>query len=161
DVRISASERVANYVILVGFALLALAPIITVAQTALRPETPADAETDTWIHLENFSRAWVQGRFSEYLTNSVIVALIVVVVATVFATIAGYAFGAFEFPGSQLLFYLFLLGIMVPAEAIVVPLFYDFQLLGLTDTIWAIVLPQIAQSIAFGTFWMREIGRAH
>ena len=72
---------------------------------------------------------------------------------------AGYAFCAFTFAGSQVLIYVFLLGIMVPAEAIVVPLFFDLRYLGLTDTIWAIALPQVAQSIAFGTFWMRAFFR--
>jgi raffinose/stachyose/melibiose transport system permease protein len=48
---------------------------------------------------------------------------------------------------------------MVPSEAIVLPLFFDLRSLGLTDTIWAIALPQIAQSLAFGTFWMRAFFR--
>jgi raffinose/stachyose/melibiose transport system permease protein len=53
------------------------------------------------------------------------------------------------------LFYLFLLGLTIPEEALVIPLYYDFRGLGLTDTYWALILPQTAQSIAFGTFWMR------
>jgi raffinose/stachyose/melibiose transport system permease protein len=53
-----------------------------------------------------------------------------------------------------------LVGIMMPAEAVVVPLFFDLRALGLTDTFWAIALPQVAQSVAFGTFWMRAAFRA-
>ena len=59
-----------------------------------------------------------------------------------------------------MLFYLILVGIMMPAEAIVVPLFFDLRTIGLTDTFWAIALPQVAQSVAFGTFWMRAYFRA-
>jgi raffinose/stachyose/melibiose transport system permease protein len=90
----------------------------------------------------------------------VLVAVLVVSVAVVLSILAGYAFGTMRFRGSTVLFYLFLLGMMVPAEAIVIPLFFDLRTAGLTDTIWAIALPQIAQSVAFGTFWMRSQFRA-
>jgi raffinose/stachyose/melibiose transport system permease protein len=46
---------------------------------------------------------------------------------------------------------------MVPMEAIIVPLYYDFR--GLTNTYWGLILPQIATSVAFGTFWMRAFFR--
>ena len=49
---------------------------------------------------------------------------------------------------------------MMPSEAIVVPLYFDLRSIGLTDTFWAIALPQVAQSVAFGTFWMRAYFRA-
>ncbi len=60
-----------------------------------------------------------------------------------------------RFPGSEAIFYVMLLGIMIPAEALVVALYFDLRSLGYTDTLLAIVMPQVAQSVAFGTFWMR------
>ena len=48
-----------------------------------------------------------------------------------------------------------LLGIIFPYEATVIPLYYDFQDFGILNTYWALILPQIGQSVAFGTFWMR------
>ncbi|WP_127131425.1 carbohydrate ABC transporter permease [Georgenia sp. SYP-B2076] len=157
--RISAAERAGNYAILLLFSVVALTPVVTILQRALAPETPRDAATGAALHWENFGRAWVQGRFGEYMLNSVVVAVVVVVLATVCSVMAGYALGAFDFRGSQAFFYLFLLGLMVPTEAIVVPLFFDFQAVGLTNTVWAIALPQVAQSVAFGTFWMRSYFR--
>ncbi len=77
------------------------------------------------------------------------------VVAGVFSVLSGYAFGLMRFRFQNVLFYVFLLGLMVPTEAIIVPLYYDFRDVGLTDTYWALILPQVAQSVAFGTFWMR------
>ena len=157
--RVSAGERLVNYVILVVFAAIAVGPVLTILRAALSPETPADAAAGGPLHVENFARAWEQGRFGDYMTNSVVIAAIVVSTATLLSIMAGYAFGAFTFPGAQVLFYLFLVGIMIPTEAIVVPLYYDFYALGLTETVWAIALPQIAQSVAFGTFWMRAYFR--
>lgn len=155
--KVSAAELTLNYVILSIFALYAIFPIITIAITALGPKIGVTVEG---LHFENFVEAWQLGQFGSALTNSVLVALLVVSVALVLSILAGYAFGTMRFPGSTLLFYLFLLGMMVPAEAIVIPLFFDLRTLGLTDTIWAVAAPQIAQSVAFGTFWMRSQFRA-
>ena len=61
-----------------------------------------------------------------------------------------------EFPGRNALFYLLLSGLLLPAEAFVIPLYYNLRTVGLTDTYWALILPQAAQSLAFGIFWMRN-----
>ena len=79
--------------------------------------------------------------------------------ALVLSLMSGYVLGILRPRGSEVLFYVFLLGIMVPSEAIVLPLFFDLRSLGLTDTLWAVALPQTAQSLAFGTFWMRAFFR--
>jgi raffinose/stachyose/melibiose transport system permease protein len=65
-----------------------------------------------------------------------------------------------RFRGDQVLFYAILLGLTIPMEAIVVPLYYDLRDVGLTDTYWALILPQAALSTAFGTFWMRAFFRS-
>lgn len=155
-------EQLATYVILVLFTVIALFPLVGIALSAVAP--PEDAiggfSIPSGIHLQNFTEAWVRGHFSRYLANSLFVGLTVVVVTAVLATMAGYAFGTMRFRFATPLFYLFLLGLMVPQEAIVVPLFYDLRDLGLTDTYWALILPQVAQSLSFGTFWMRTYFRS-
>ena len=154
--RVSAAERTMNYLMLALFALFALWPMVSIVATSLGPrigEAPG-------LHLDNFVEAWSIGGFSTSLWHSVVVALIVVTVAATLSIAAGYAFGTMRFRGSGVLFYLCLLGLMIPAEAVVIPLFFDLRTLGLTDTFAAVALPQIAQSIAFGTFWMRAQFRA-
>ncbi|WP_366917626.1 carbohydrate ABC transporter permease [uncultured Pseudokineococcus sp.] len=136
--------------------MLALGPVVTVVAEALSPERAADG---TGLRPQNFADAWVQGRFGDYMATSALVALVVVVAATLLSIMSGYAFGTMEFRGREVLFYLFLLGIMVPTEVVVVPLFFDLRTLGLTDTVWGIALPQVAQSVAFGTYWMRAYFR--
>ncbi len=82
------------------------------------------------------------------------------VVTAVLSTLAGYAFGAMRFRGSDALFYLLLIGLIFPYEATVIPLYYLFKDAGLTDSYWALILPQIGLSIPFGTFWMRAFFRS-
>ena len=154
--RASRTERVLNYVVLTLFAVQALGPILYVLVMALSSETIGDS---SWGHVGNFAAAWEQGHFSQYMRNSVMIAVIVVSVALLLSLMSGYVLGILRPRGSNILFYVFLLGIMVPSEAIVLPLFFDLRTLGMTDTIWAIALPQIAQSLAFGTFWMRAYFR--
>lgn len=155
--RVSRGEQIANYVILTLFAAYALLPLLTIVGTALRPQ---NGVVTGGLHWENLVDAWTIGDFGGALTHSAMVAVVVVTVASGLSILAGYALGTMCFPGSTVLFYLFLLGLMVPAEAIVIPLFFDLRSLGLTDTLWAVALPQIAQSVAFGTFWMRSQFRA-
>ncbi len=112
------------------------------------------------LHVANFSKAWSDGHFSQYLRSSAIVVVAVVVISGLLSILAGYAFGMMRFRGDQALFYLFLLGLMVPLESTVVPLYYDFRDLGLTDTYAALILPQAGVSLAFGTFWMRAFFRS-
>lgn len=154
---VSRAERSANYVILLLFAAFALWPVLSVLVTALGPATRA---AGGGIHLENFADAWTQGRFASYMATSVQVSVLVVGVALVCSLMAGYALGTMTFPGAQVIFSVFLLGIMVPTEAIVVPLFFDLRALHLTNTLVGVAAPQVAQSIAFGTYWMRAYFRS-
>jgi raffinose/stachyose/melibiose transport system permease protein len=65
-----------------------------------------------------------------------------------------------RFRGADLLFYLLLVGLIFPYEATVIPLYYVFKDYGLTDSLWALILPQIGLSVPFGTFWMRAFFRS-
>jgi raffinose/stachyose/melibiose transport system permease protein len=154
---VSAFERAANYLILVVFAFIVLAPVGVILSLAFGPQNAGEGGI---FHPENFADAWVIGRFGQYLLTSVVVAAIVVVVSVTVSILAGYALGAMRFRGQRTVFWVFLLGIMVPTEAFVVPLFFDLRQLGLTNTVLGVALPQIAMSIAFGTYWMRNYFRS-
>lgn len=156
--KVSVTERAMNYAILLVFGLIILWPLGQILAKAFGPASASDGREGAF-HPENFVTAWVEGRFGQYLLNSVLVAVVVVLAATIVSILAGYAFGTMRFRGSTALFYLFLLGIMVPTEAIIIPLFFDLRSIGLTDTLWGVALPQIAQSTAFGTYWMRAYFR--
>jgi raffinose/stachyose/melibiose transport system permease protein len=158
---IARREQALSYTILGLFSLLALAPIVGIVLTALQsPDSVRAFGALDGVHLGNFSKAWDQGNFGSYLKSSAIVAAAVVAISSVLSILAGYAFGIMRFRGDQLLFYVLLLGLMVPLEATIVPLYYDLRDLGLTDTYWALILPQTGVSVAFGTFWMRAFFRS-
>lgn len=159
---ISRRERVLSYVILTFFAVIALFPLVGVLTSALTnaERSSASLSIPTTPHFENFLTAWNQGRFADYMQTSVIVTVSVVVLSGVLAILAGYAFGTMRFRGQSVLFYVLLLGLMVPSEALIIPLYFDLRDLGLTDTYWSLIFPQVAQSLAFATFWMRGFFRS-
>jgi raffinose/stachyose/melibiose transport system permease protein len=65
-----------------------------------------------------------------------------------------------KFRGSSVLFYVFLIGLVMPFESTVVPLYYNLRSLGLVNTHLGVILPQIALYTAFGVFWMRSFFRS-
>ena len=150
-------DKTLNYLVLFLFSAIALYPVVGILLAALQPEGPAAGgfALPRSLHYGNFASAWTQGHFGSYLRSSAIVAVSVVAVSSLLSIMAGYAFGTMRFRGHKVLFYVFLIGLMVPLEGLVVPLYYDLRAVHLTDTYWALILPQIALSLAFGTFWMR------
>lgn len=154
-------ERTVTYCILALFAALCLTPVLGILSTAFSSSsaTGSGFSLPDGLHWDNFADAWTRGHFGTYLANSVLVTVVVVTATSVFAILAAYAFGTMRFPGSSVLFYLFVIGLALPQEALVVPLYFDLRHWGLTDTYWALILPQTAQSLAFGVFWMRTYFR--
>jgi raffinose/stachyose/melibiose transport system permease protein len=160
-------ERIGAYGVLSLFSVLAIYPILSIVFLALHRKT--DLVTGfafpTRVDLSSFKAAWTEGRFGTGFESSFIVAATVTVVSAVLSIGTGYAFGTMRFLGDRLVFPIILLGIIFPYEATVIPLYYDFQNvpllhLHLLNTYWALILPQIGQSVAFGTFWMRAFFRS-
>jgi raffinose/stachyose/melibiose transport system permease protein len=119
----------------------------------------------THLELSSFKAAWTEGRFATGFKSSFIVAAVVTVVSAVLSIGTGYAFGTMRFIGDRIVFPIILLGLIFPYEATVIPLYYDFQNvpllhINLLNTYWALILPQIGQSVSFGTFWMRAFFRS-
>jgi len=154
-------ERGVTYGILAVFTVLSLTPVLGVVSSALAPHGSLDTgfALPSGLHWGNFADAWTRGHFGSYLANSVLVALAVVVVSGLLSVLAAYAFGVLRFPGAGLLFHLFVIGLTLPQEALVVPLYFDLRAWHLTDGYAGLILPQAAQSLAFGVFWMRTYFR--
>lgn len=105
---------------------------------------------------DNYRRAWVDGNFDRFFINSLLVVFGVLIPSIVFSCMAGYAFARYRFPAKSAIFIYLLLGLVVPLQALVIPLFYLMREIGLLDSLWALILPQIAMSMSFGTLLMRE-----
>jgi len=91
-----------------------------------------------------------------YLANSLLVSGAVCVLTLVCAGLAAYAFSRLRFRGRQGLFGALLLALMLPSALLLVPLFLLCRELGLLDTAWGLILPQLAGALPLAILLLRS-----
>lgn len=93
------------------------------------------------------------GVFFRWMLNSVLYAGAGALLATLFATMAGYAIAKYAFRGREAAFNIILGGVLVPATALALPLFLLFSQVGATNTFWSVFLPSLVSP--FGVYLAR------
>ena len=149
----------ARHAILILFAILSLYPILVMLFTAMRPKNEAMAHpfgVPTSLYLDNLTTAWTRGRFGDYFLNSVIITVPSVIGVVVLSALAGYGIARFRFRGRMAIFYLILLGLTVPFQSVMIPLYYQLLAMGLLGNYLAVILPSIAFGLPFGVFLMQS-----
>jgi multiple sugar transport system permease protein len=106
------------------------------------------------LHLEGWETVLSGAEFPQWFLNSTIVALVTVVSNLAFCSMAGYAFARLRFRGSTVIFLLILATLIVPFQITMIPTFIVMQKLGLTDTLGALIVPNLVTP--FGVFLMRQ-----
>ncbi|UNK70611.1 carbohydrate ABC transporter permease [Microbacterium sp. H1-D42] len=93
---------------------------------------------------------WTQGLFWRWVGNSILYSVSAGVIGTLFAVMAGYAIAKFSFPGKKIAVGVIMAGLLLPVALLTVPLYIEFSALGLTNTIWSIIIPSAVSP--FGVF---------
>ena len=155
----SGRSRTLTHTILIVGSMVAAAPIVGVTLIAFdAPNSPAAGVSFSGdMGFANFEQTWRQGGFGSSLTWSAVIAAVTVAITLVTSVPAGFAFANIRFPGRSPLFLLVLFGLLLPAPAILIPMYYELRTVSLTGTMWSVILPQSAASVAFGVFWMRAV----
>jgi len=147
----------AKYALLGLGAVIVLVPLYSIFAVSLQPRGipvaglswPANPQ---W---SNYIDAWTVGNFAALLTNSLTIALPVVIITVFCSVLSGYAFSSMQFRGKEIIFYCLLLGLILPFEGIIIPLYYTLRDLGLDNSLWGVALPEVGIYVSFGTLWMR------
>lgn len=106
---------------------------------------------------EAYGRVFALQPFAEQYWNSLYIAALVTGGTMLVSAMAGYAFARIRFPGANALFLLVLVGLLVPSEVTIVPLFRLVNSVGLIDTHWPlIVIPVLGAPSVLATFIMRQ-----
>ncbi len=92
--------------------------------------------------------------FFKFYLNTLMVIIIRVLISTLFAAMAAYAFAKIKFPGRNILFMFVLIQMMVPGQLFIIPQYLMVQKLGMLNSISALVFPGLVT--AFGTFLLRQ-----
>ncbi|MDR1078881.1 MAG: carbohydrate ABC transporter permease [Propionibacteriaceae bacterium] len=156
--RTSRAEGVASYLVLIAMALGVLTPLLGLVLAAFHPPG-AHVSGLSWperFSWGNLVTAWREGHFASLMGASWTVCLIVVPLTVVLATLAGYGLGGLRTPGRGGLGLVFLLGMTLPIEVVIVPLYRDLRDLHLTDSLITLSLVEAAAFLPFGVYWMRR-----
>lgn len=109
---------------------------------------------------QNYAAILTDPRTITYLVNSLVIAGLTVMLTLIVASMAAFAFAQIRFFGSGMLLNYLLLGLLFPVATGILPLFLMIRDLGLLDSYWGVVLPQVAFGLAFAILLMRQAFRA-
>lgn len=151
-------RRSGPHVLLVGAALLVAAPLIWAVKSSFTPTGEVMStglfQMPTRFTVDNYVLGWQSSPFVTYFANSFLVAIAVTALTLVGSVTAGYGFARFSFPGRRVLFVLTLAAMMMPFQAIMIPLFVQVRTLGWLDSFAGLIIPGAVS--AFGVFLMRQ-----
>jgi ABC-type glycerol-3-phosphate transport system permease component len=149
-------QTAGSHALLGTLSIIFLLPIASVVIAALH-ESGSFVRGFKWpetFHWSNFTTAWTDAGLGRLFRASAVIAVAVVPLAVVLATLAGYSLALLRPPGGRALRGVFLVGLAIPVEAVVVPLYFSLSDLGLTDTYLSVILAEAALFMPFGTLWM-------
>ena len=151
------SEAVIGRIVLVVVLIATLLPLANMVSAALQPadRNPTGLTWPTDPQWGNFVTAFETGHVWTLMSSSALIVIGVVPISILFGTLAGYALGNLRIRGGRFILLFLVLGLTIPFEALIIPLYYQIQGLGLLNTQWAIILPLIGLFMPFSVFWMR------
>jgi ABC-type glycerol-3-phosphate transport system permease component len=104
---------------------------------------------------ENYPEAWEKTKIGVLYWNSLYVSTVAMVVTVVISALAGYGLGRLDFWGKTPIYVLILIGLTIPVQIALIPLFVNLRALGLMNTPLALIGPYTAFGLAFGTYIMK------
>jgi multiple sugar transport system permease protein len=139
---------IVSWVILIVFAVLWLIPSLWAIKTSLTDNgisaTGAGAILKDWhITFGSYQTLLSTGDLWNWYLSSFITSILTVLLAVGFSAMAAYALSRMEFKGRQTVFLILLAGILIPGTVLIVPIFQELNVLGLLNTYWAVILPQV------------------
>lgn len=151
-------------ILLILFALLMITPFLWMLSSSFKLERDVMKFPIEWIpanpilnNYKNVLHIGVKSKDYHFLlayANSIKVSVFATLTSVLSAMLAGYAFAKLKFKGSNVLFIIYLMQMMVPSQLTLIPRFVAFSELGLVNTHFSIIAPKIISVSA--TFMMRQ-----
>ncbi|MBP1842713.1 raffinose/stachyose/melibiose transport system permease protein [Rhizobium petrolearium] len=160
--RLSVATRTYLYVCLIVVAALVIVPLVSTALGGFKTLSdlrgnpfglPLEWQWSNYGDIITSQRYWLQ------MGNSLLIAALTVFLTLTFAAMAAFCFAHIRFFGSDYLLNYFLTGLMFPAATAILPLYIRIRDLGLLDTYWGVVLPQVAFGLGMSIILFRNYFR--
>ena len=146
------------YLVLVVATVITLVPIIWVFASALKSNKEirenALALPQEW-RFQNYIDAWFGASFDQYFFNSIFITVTSVAIVLFLSSLAAYAFAKMRFPGNQMIFFVFLIGMAFPLSAKLGPLLSLMYELNLANSRLGLILVYVAGSLPFAILMLR------
>ena len=153
-------RQIASYLLLTFLAFIFIAPILFMIVGSLKPDELVLSEASTLkafipqqISLQNYRDVFERVKFEKFLFNSLFINGTIVLLGLIVNSLAGYAFARLRWRGRSLLLIIVVALMILPLEAIAVPLFFQFTFLGLRNTYIAQIVPFIANAFSIYLFY--------
>jgi len=151
-------NKIGKYFFLMIFIVFSLLPLFIVILTSLKTEKEMFSNVLGFPQIpqwSNYGQVWTKSGFNRFFINSVIITIPVVLIVVTCSSLAGYAFSKMRFKGRNILFFIFLIGLMIPVPSLLIPLYRNVNGLKMLDTRLGVILPQASIVLPFGIFLMR------
>ena len=156
--RYAALARLLSYLFLCLVCLVFITPFIWMVANSLKLDSEITKIPLTLfgskLAWHNYVRMWNSWPFGRFITNGLVVAVIGTALCLVTSSLAAYAFSKLHFRGRDRLFLMYLATLMIPQQALIIPLFLLVNALRWVNTYQALILPWAFT--AFGTFMLRQ-----
>lgn len=155
-------QRLGSHAILALLTVVTLVPLASIFLASVHAPGSliVGLSLPSEIHWENYAAAWNDGGFAPLIRTSLLIALCVVPLALVLGSMAGYGLAMLRLPGRAALLGLFVAGMTIPIELVIIPLYFDLRAFGLTNSLGPLILAETSLFLPFSVFWMTTQFRA-
>ena len=148
------TKRLLPHIILMSYLLVILFPFLFVVFSSVKKDNNSIALNPFGIpkqfELSNYVEAWVNAKISTYFFNSMYISIVSAIVSILIASMFAFAVTRMRhFKISQILAAMILVGMLIPNNALMLPIYLLVKKIGILDTHWALIIPYIANALPF------------
>lgn len=151
-------SRAVAVILLIPFSIFVLLPFFWMVSASLKPENEIYTAQIQWLpsdwQFNHFVEIWQRSDMLIWLKNTVLLAVVITALHVITGSFAAYGFSRIRFPGRDTLFVIYIATIAVPWQAYMIPQYQMMSRIGLSDSLWAIIVLQTFS--AFGVFLMKQ-----
>jgi raffinose/stachyose/melibiose transport system permease protein len=153
------ATKIVQYLVLSIVAFIILVPIALAFVGGLKTNGQLLAHPFAWPHpfvWSNYSNVLTGSNFWRQVGNSVLIMVATTLLVLALASTAAFIFARFVFRGREAIFTYFTLGLLFPTTVAILPLYILIRQLGLVDTMWGVILPQVAFLLPLSVLILRN-----
>jgi multiple sugar transport system permease protein len=151
--------RIVTYILLIGGVVIVALPFWYMLITSVKPQSLIfEMPPKLWpseVTLKNYTEAMGKDLFGLYFLNSLFVAITSTVSTVIISSMLAYAFARLDFPGKEVIFYIFLLGMMIPPVMLIIPQFIVAKFLNLYNSLTGLIVVYVTMNLSMQTYLLR------